>query len=253
MDLFVNPSGELSLYRQIMRQITDAIAGGRLKPGDKLASHRELSEQLVIAPLTVKKAYDELEALRLHQETQRGRGTFVMRQIASHKSRGSARPAARSRPHGFSRRRISPVCDFPDVETLLKERRPGTDRSRSQIHTRRKGKGMMPILEFTNISRSYKRGVPVLDGVSFFRRAGRSSWPARLRNGAGKTTLLRIAMGMLYPQSGAVRVFGLSPTDRHPVAVKKRVGYVAEDQILPARLKIAELIDFHRYLFPAVE
>jgi len=76
MDLFVNPSGELSLYRQIMRQITDAIAGGRLKPGEKLASHRELSEQLVIAPLTVKKAYDELEALGFI-ETQRGRGTFV--------------------------------------------------------------------------------------------------------------------------------------------------------------------------------
>jgi DNA-binding transcriptional regulator YhcF (GntR family) len=76
MDFFVNPSGELSLYRQIMRQITDAIAGGRLKPGEKLASHRELSEHLVIAPLTVKKAYDELEALG-YIETQRGRGTFV--------------------------------------------------------------------------------------------------------------------------------------------------------------------------------
>ncbi len=76
MDLFVNPSGELSIYRQIMRQITDAIAGGRLKPGEKLASHRDLSEQLVIAPLTVKKAYDELEALGFI-ETQRGRGTFV--------------------------------------------------------------------------------------------------------------------------------------------------------------------------------
>src|SRR5580700_3147180 len=55
-----------------MRQITEAIAGGRLKPGDRLASHRELSEQLVIAPLTVKKAYDELEALG-YIETQRGR------------------------------------------------------------------------------------------------------------------------------------------------------------------------------------
>src|SRR5271170_1552249 len=76
MQLFVNPSDELPLYRQIMRQITEAIAGGRLKCGEKLASHRELSEQLVIAPLTVKKAYDELEALGFI-ETQRGRGTFV--------------------------------------------------------------------------------------------------------------------------------------------------------------------------------
>lgn len=76
MYLAVNPSDELPLYRQIMRQIVEAIAGGRLKSGDRLASHRELSEQLVVAPLTVKKAYDELEGLG-YIETQRGRGTFV--------------------------------------------------------------------------------------------------------------------------------------------------------------------------------
>jgi len=76
MGIVINPAGDLAIYRQIMRQITDAIAGGRLKPGDKLASHRDLSEQLVVAPLTVKKAYDELEALG-YIETQRGRGTFV--------------------------------------------------------------------------------------------------------------------------------------------------------------------------------
>lgn len=90
--------------------------------------------------------------------------------------------------------------------------------------------------------------MPVLDGVTF------SVAPGEVvgllgRNGAGKTTLIRIAMGMLFPHSGLVRVFGLSPTEE-PVAVKKRVGYVAEDQVLPARLTIAELIDFHRYLFP---
>jgi GntR family transcriptional regulator len=76
MQLVVDPSDEIPLYRQIMRQIMDAIAGGRLASGEKLASHRDLSEQLVIAPLTVKKAYDELEALGFI-ETQRGRGTFV--------------------------------------------------------------------------------------------------------------------------------------------------------------------------------
>jgi Predicted transcriptional regulators len=76
VQLIIHPADELPIYRQIMRQIAEAIAGGRLKSGDKLASHRDLSEQLVIAPLTVKKAYDELEALGLI-ETQRGRGTFV--------------------------------------------------------------------------------------------------------------------------------------------------------------------------------
>ena len=76
MQLLVNPADELPIYRQIMRQITEAIALGRLRAGEKLPSHRELSEQIVVAPLTVKKAYDELEA-RGYIETQRGRGTFV--------------------------------------------------------------------------------------------------------------------------------------------------------------------------------
>ena len=76
MQLLIHPADELPIYRQIMRQITEAIAVGRLKAGEKLPSHRDLSEQLVIAPLTVKKAYDELELLGF-LETQRGRGTFV--------------------------------------------------------------------------------------------------------------------------------------------------------------------------------
>jgi GntR family transcriptional regulator len=74
--LIVNAAADLPIYRQIMRQIEEAIAGGRLAPGEKLRSHRELSDELVVAPLTVKKAYDELEALG-YIETQRGRGTFV--------------------------------------------------------------------------------------------------------------------------------------------------------------------------------
>ena len=76
MHIIINPADELPIYRQVMRQIIEAIAIRRLRSGDKLTSHRELSEQLVIAPLTVKKAYDELEALGYIQ-TQRGRGTFV--------------------------------------------------------------------------------------------------------------------------------------------------------------------------------
>jgi len=53
---------------------------------------------------------------------------------------------------------------------------------------------------------------------------------------------------MLFQHGGAVRVFGLSPTGE-PVAVKKRIGYVAEDQVLPMGATIAELIALHRYLF----
>jgi GntR family transcriptional regulator len=76
IQLYVNPGDDLPIYRQIVIQVTDAIAVGRLSGGARLPSHRELAAQLVIAPLTVKKAYDELERGGLIL-SQRGRGTFV--------------------------------------------------------------------------------------------------------------------------------------------------------------------------------
>src|ERR1700742_1349864 len=80
-----------------MRQITEAIAGGKLKGGANLPSHRDLSEEIVVAPLTVKKAYDELEALGFI-ETQRGRGTFVRARLPRtdlHNQEDQLREAAR--------------------------------------------------------------------------------------------------------------------------------------------------------------
>jgi len=76
MLIVIRPGSDLPIYRQIVRQVVDAIAGGRLVGGEQLPSHRELSEQLGIAPLTVKRAYDELEA-QGYLATERGRGTFV--------------------------------------------------------------------------------------------------------------------------------------------------------------------------------
>jgi GntR family transcriptional regulator len=74
--LHLHHDSEIPIYRQIVRQVSDGLAGGALKPGDRLPSHRELAGQLAIAPLTVKKAYDTLERQGLIH-TQRGRGTFV--------------------------------------------------------------------------------------------------------------------------------------------------------------------------------
>jgi ABC-2 type transport system ATP-binding protein len=108
---------------------------------------------------------------------------------------------------------------------------------------------MTPVLEFRDIARSYKRNKPVLSGVNFSLESGEVVGLLG-RNGAGKTTLIRIAMGMLSPQSGSVRIFGV-PFHEDPVAVKKRIGYVAEDQILPAFASIGEIIALHRALFPS--
>ncbi|CAM2066059.1 GntR family transcriptional regulator [Sulfidibacter corallicola] len=66
----------LPLYRQIADQVQQALLTGKLQPGDKLPSHRELAVKLVVAPLTVKQAYDYLER-QGWTETKRGMGTFL--------------------------------------------------------------------------------------------------------------------------------------------------------------------------------
>ena len=107
---------------------------------------------------------------------------------------------------------------------------------------------MTEILAFKDIHRAYVRGVNVLQGVSF--SLGQGEVVGLLgKNGAGKTTLLRIAMGMLEAQRGAVQLFGLDPR-REPLAVKRRVGYVSEEQILPPFLSVRAVIALHRQLFP---
>lgn len=107
---------------------------------------------------------------------------------------------------------------------------------------------MTTVLEFLNVSRSYIKNAPVLRGVSFALGGGEVAGLLG-RNGAGKTTLIHTAMGLLSPDSGAVRVFGMSPFE-DPVEVKRRIGFVSEEQVLPPASTVDELIAFHRFLFP---
>ena len=76
MNFRIQPADELPIYRQILRQVLDGIASGRILPGEKLPSQRELAQRLVVAPLTIKKAYELLERNGT-VETRRGHGTFV--------------------------------------------------------------------------------------------------------------------------------------------------------------------------------
>jgi len=103
------------------------------------------------------------------------------------------------------------------------------------------------VLEFRDIRRSYQRGNEVLSGVTFAIDEGQVVGLLG-RNGAGKTTLINIAMGMIRAQGGSVRVFGLDPQD-HPVEIKRRVGFVAEKQVLPPHMRVEAVIRLHRELF----
>jgi ABC-2 type transport system ATP-binding protein len=106
----------------------------------------------------------------------------------------------------------------------------------------------MSIVEFEGIHRSYVRDVDVLRGVSFSIETGQVVGLLG-KNGAGKMTLIRIAMGMIDPQRGTVRLFDLDPR-KDPIEIKRRVGYVSEDQQLPPFLRVDQVIEIHRRLYP---
>jgi GntR family transcriptional regulator len=64
------------LYKEIKRQMMEALTGGEWKPGEAIPAERRLSERYGISIGTVRKAIDELVAENILIR-QQGRGTFV--------------------------------------------------------------------------------------------------------------------------------------------------------------------------------
>jgi GntR family transcriptional regulator len=69
-------------WRQLRDQLADAIRSGQLAPGAALPSVRQLAADCLVSVITVKRAYDELEAAGLVRSAQ-GRGTFVTEQAVA--------------------------------------------------------------------------------------------------------------------------------------------------------------------------
>lgn len=72
----IDSTSSVPIYAQLIEQVRRAIAAGVLQPGDALPSLREVSTRMRINPLTVTRAYRELEAAGI-VVTEHGRGTFV--------------------------------------------------------------------------------------------------------------------------------------------------------------------------------
>jgi GntR family transcriptional regulator len=59
--IVVSPLNPDPMYKQITDQIKDSIASGGLQPEAKLPSIREMSRELNISEITIKRAYSDLE------------------------------------------------------------------------------------------------------------------------------------------------------------------------------------------------
>ena len=76
MELQVDPTSRMPIYRQLGRQLREAAARGQVRPGERLPSVRELSRRLVVNPNTIARVYTELEREGL-LNTRPGLGVFV--------------------------------------------------------------------------------------------------------------------------------------------------------------------------------
>ncbi len=72
----IDPSNDLAIYDQVVRQVKFAVAGEVLKEGEMVPSVRELARELTINPNTVSRAYRQLQADEV-LESVRGTGLAV--------------------------------------------------------------------------------------------------------------------------------------------------------------------------------
>jgi len=78
MEFRIDPASRLPIWRQLSRQLREAVARGRLAPEDRLPSVRDLSRTLVVNPNTIARVYTELEREGM-LNTRPGLGVFVAR------------------------------------------------------------------------------------------------------------------------------------------------------------------------------
>jgi ABC-2 type transport system ATP-binding protein len=103
------------------------------------------------------------------------------------------------------------------------------------------------VIELRGVNKSFGKK-PVLRGVNLTMQAGQTL--AFLgRNGAGKTTTIRTLLGLLAPDAGEVRVLGLDPKT-NPLEIRRRVGYVAEDQTMFGWMRVGQLLSFIAPFYP---
>ena len=108
----------------------------------------------------------------------------------------------------------------------------------------------MAILELSGVSKSYRthlslRRYWILRDLSLEIRKG-EIFGFIGTNGAGKTTAIKLALGLIAPDAGTIRLFG---EDSRDPALRRRLGFLPENPYLYDYLTGAEFLDFHGRLF----
>lgn len=132
MRLHVSPKSGVPIYVQVVTQIKQLVASGRLPVGSELPTIRALAEELLVNPNTIARAYRELEQGGV-VTARRGLGTVVSE---------SGSPLRLKERTGLLRDRVDGLLaeasqlgfEFEEVVELLHERREQRAAERGDAH-----------------------------------------------------------------------------------------------------------------------
>ena len=96
------------------------------------------------------------------------------------------------------------------------------------------------MISVKNITKKYG-GITAIDNASFDLSKGEIVGILG-PNGAGKSTTMKIITGALQPDKGSVNIFG-HDIAYFPVNAKKKIGYLSEDNPLPADMYVREFLE----------
>ena len=102
-------------------------------------------------------------------------------------------------------------------------------------------------IEVSHLRKTYGPVVAV-DDVSFSVREG-EIFGILGPNGAGKTTTVECVIGLRTPDAGVIRVMGLDP-QKDRAQLHAIVGAQLQASILPARLKVGEILELFHSFYP---
>lgn len=102
--------------------------------------------------------------------------------------------------------------------------------------------GVAEIIQFERVTKIYhQRQIGIAD-VSFDLPTG-STIGLLGANGSGKSTAIRLALGLITPTAGEIRVFGekMNPGAKN---LRQRIGFLSDDPIFPKDLTAISYLDF---------
>jgi ABC-2 type transport system ATP-binding protein len=98
-------------------------------------------------------------------------------------------------------------------------------------------------VEISNVTKTFE-AVTAVDHLSLSVPEG-SVYGFIGPNGSGKSTTMRMITNILYPDSGAIRVFGRERSVARSANGTQMIGYLPEERGVHRKMRVGELLKFH--------